>query len=148
MARLFCIFHALSFELNFFFDRRFPLKLSRYRSQIFFVKYEYQYVESKRDEFANMCLRSLRLIWRAGLTCCNLRLQHAMLPIHSMQSLQKVKPNPTCATVASLKKLRDKLQRGHVIRCNLSRNAIATQVAKKIDDSAKGGLTHFGNFLP
>ena len=25
MARFFCIFHALSFELNFFFDRRFPL---------------------------------------------------------------------------------------------------------------------------
>ena len=25
MARLFCIFHALSFELSFFFDRRFPL---------------------------------------------------------------------------------------------------------------------------
>ena len=24
---LFCIFHALSFELNFFFDRRFPLRL-------------------------------------------------------------------------------------------------------------------------
>ena len=24
---LFCIFHALLFELNFFFDRRFPLKL-------------------------------------------------------------------------------------------------------------------------
>ena len=24
----FCIFHALSFELNFFFDRRFPLKSS------------------------------------------------------------------------------------------------------------------------
>ena len=23
----FCIFHALSFELNFFFDRRFPLRL-------------------------------------------------------------------------------------------------------------------------
>ena len=26
MARFFCSFHALSFELNFFFDRRFPLK--------------------------------------------------------------------------------------------------------------------------
>ena len=26
MARFFCIFHALSFELNFYFDRRFPLK--------------------------------------------------------------------------------------------------------------------------
>ena len=26
MACFFCIFHALSFELNFFFDRRFPLK--------------------------------------------------------------------------------------------------------------------------
>ena len=25
MARCFCIFHALSFELNFFFDWRFPL---------------------------------------------------------------------------------------------------------------------------
>ena len=25
MARFFCIFHALSFELNFLFDRRFPL---------------------------------------------------------------------------------------------------------------------------
>ena len=25
MARFFCIFHALSFELNFIFDRRFPL---------------------------------------------------------------------------------------------------------------------------
>ena len=24
MARFFCIFHALSFELNFFFDWRFP----------------------------------------------------------------------------------------------------------------------------
>ena len=27
MARFFCIFHTLSFELNFVFDRRFPLKL-------------------------------------------------------------------------------------------------------------------------
>ena len=26
MARFFCIFHALSFELNFFFDRSFPLR--------------------------------------------------------------------------------------------------------------------------
>ena len=26
MARFFCIFHALSFELNFFFDRRCPLR--------------------------------------------------------------------------------------------------------------------------
>ena len=26
MARFFFIFHALSFELNIFFDRRFPLK--------------------------------------------------------------------------------------------------------------------------
>ena len=25
----FCIFHALSFELNFFFDRRFPLKAAK-----------------------------------------------------------------------------------------------------------------------
>ena len=28
MAPFFCIFHALSFELNFFFDRRFPLSRS------------------------------------------------------------------------------------------------------------------------
>ena len=27
MARFFCIFHALSFELNFFFNRRVPFKL-------------------------------------------------------------------------------------------------------------------------
>ena len=26
MARFFCIFHALSFELNFFFDQRIPLR--------------------------------------------------------------------------------------------------------------------------
>ena len=25
MAHFFCMFHALSFELNLFFDRRFPL---------------------------------------------------------------------------------------------------------------------------
>ena len=31
---LFCIFHALSFELNFFFDRRFPLRYnSTYKSR-------------------------------------------------------------------------------------------------------------------
>ena len=29
MARFFCIFHALSFEVNFFIDRRFPLTLNR-----------------------------------------------------------------------------------------------------------------------
>ena len=28
MARFFFIFHALSFEINFFFDRRFPLKIT------------------------------------------------------------------------------------------------------------------------
>ena len=28
----FCIFHALSFELNFFFDRRFPLRFNVWRS--------------------------------------------------------------------------------------------------------------------
>ena len=42
MARFFCIFHGLSFELNFFFDQRFPLKqhklgriFANFLSQIF-----------------------------------------------------------------------------------------------------------------
>ena len=37
-----------------------------------------------------------------------------------------------CIIVASPEKLWDKLKRGHVTRCNLFLNAIATQVAKKI----------------
>ena len=34
MARFFCIFHAFSFELNIFFDRRFPLICVFYQSVI------------------------------------------------------------------------------------------------------------------
>ena len=36
MARFYCIFHVLSFELNFLFDRRFPLILGKDR--IFLVE--------------------------------------------------------------------------------------------------------------
>ena len=32
---LFCIFHALSFELNFFFDRRFPLRELCFNEELF-----------------------------------------------------------------------------------------------------------------
>ena len=53
------------------------LKPSTHRLQIFFVKYEYlrslQLCEDQdiggklKNVFANMCLRSLQLIWRPGL---------------------------------------------------------------------------------
>ena len=38
MARFFCIFHALSFKLYFFFDRRFPLIPRETKNVRFFPK--------------------------------------------------------------------------------------------------------------
>ena len=68
---------------------------------------------------------------RSHVARCNLGLHFAMVSKQSMQSLQKVNRVLLCAIIASPQILRDKLQRGHA-RCILSRNAIVTQVSKKI----------------
>ena len=49
----FCIFHALSFELNFFFDRRFPLNI---------ISFEAQFCENQTKTMSTKNFKSSRKI--------------------------------------------------------------------------------------
>ena len=69
---------------------------------------------------------------RSHVTRCNLELQLVMVSKQSFQLLLKVEQNFTLCDRCKPKTLEDKLQRRHVTRCNLSHNAISTQIAKRI----------------